>query len=96
MDEYYRVAADIVDKDFAGWFRNVIMIGLSTSYVSEAEIRGFIKEFEGEIPSEDLPHFASCLLADADYLISENREFLKEAEGYGFECVSPEEFSEKI
>lgn len=95
LDEYHRVAADIVDKDFAGWFRNVIMKDLSTAYVGGEKMREFVGEFEGEIPSEDLPHFASCILTDADYLVSKNREFLKRAEGHGFECVSPGDFLEK-
>lgn len=96
LEEYHRVAIDIVDKDFAGWFRNVIMKDLSTVYVSETKIRGFIEEFEGDIPSEDIPHFASCLLGEADFLVSENREFLKDAEGYDFECVTPGEFLERV
>lgn len=96
LEEYHRVARDIVDKDFAGWFRNVVMKDFSITYVDETKIRGLTQEFRGEIPSEDLPHFGSCLLTDTDFLISENREFLKRSEGHGFKCVTPEKFLEEL
>lgn len=94
LKEYHRVAEDLAGKDFAGWFRNVIMKDLSVAYTGETETRNLMEKYKGEIPPEDLPHFASCLLSDADHLISENRSFLKRARGFGFKCSTPEEYLE--
>ncbi|KXB03440.1 hypothetical protein AKJ47_02230 [candidate division MSBL1 archaeon SCGC-AAA261G05] len=92
LKEYHRVAVDLEGKDLAGWFRNVIMKDLSISYVDETAIKRLMERYDGEVPSEDLPHFASCLLGGVDFLISVNRDFLKKTSKFNFRCVKPKEY----
>lgn len=95
LKEYHKIATELEGKDFAGWFRNVIMKDLEVTYANESPMKNLIKEYNDQIPKEDLPHFTTSLLKNADYLISENREFLKRSKGYDFECITPQQYLEK-
>ena len=52
-----------------------------------------VKAYEDKIPRKDLAIFVAGLIAKADYLVSVDREFLKNAQNV-FKCVTPEEFVE--
>ena len=57
-----------------------------------------MKLYEGKIPRKDLAIFAAALAGNVDFMISENRAFIRKAAKAQnlFECLTPEEFAEKL
>ncbi|MBS3095807.1 PIN domain-containing protein [Candidatus Woesearchaeota archaeon] len=95
LSEYHESAKRVVGKDFAGWLRHLILDVSKPVFVSDELCKEIEPKFSGLIPKEDLRHFVSCIVAEADYLISNNREFLKKAKNSYFECLTPKEFLNK-
>ena len=95
LSEYHESAKRVVGKDFAGWLRHLILDVSKPVFVSDELCKEIEPKFSGLIPKEDLRHFVSCVVAEAYYLISNNREFLKKAKNNYFECVTPKEFLKK-
>jgi len=95
LSEYHESAKRVVGKDFAGWLRHLILDVSKPVFVSDELCKEIEPKFSGLIPKEDLRHFVSCIAAEADYLISNNREFLKKAKNSYFECLTPKEFLNK-
>ncbi len=96
LSEYHEAAKRVVGKDFAGWLRHLILDISKPVFVSDELCTEMESKFSGLIPKEDLRHFVSCIIADADYLISNNREFLKKSKNNYFECLTPKEFLRKM
>jgi len=96
LSEYHEAAKRVVGKDFAGWLRHLILDVSKPIFVSDELCKEIEPKFSGLIPKEDLRHFVSCIIAEADYLISNNREFLKKSKNNYFECLTPKEFIRKI
>ncbi len=92
MEEYSRVAKRVENKEFGSWLRYLVLSAMDSYFVNVDECEEVARRFEGKIPREDLLHFVACVVGDCDYLISMNREFLKQAQNKGFECVTPKEF----
>ena len=95
LSEYHESAKRVVGKDFAGWLRHLILDVSKPVFGSDELCKEIEPKFSGLIPKEDLRHFVSCIVAEADYLISNNREFLKKAKNSYFECLTPKEFLNK-
>lgn len=96
LNEYHEAAKRLMDKDFAGWLRYLIVDVSKPTFVPDDVCKELEPKFAGLIPKEDLRHFVSCVIAEADYLISNNREFLKKSKNNYFECVTPKEFLKKV
>jgi len=92
LNEYHIAAKRFMDKDFASWIRYLIIDVSKPIYVPDDICEELELNFKGLIPKEDLRHFVSCVIAEADYLISNNKEFLKKSKNNNFECVTPKEF----
>ncbi|MDI6639410.1 MAG: PIN domain-containing protein [Methanocellales archaeon] len=92
LEEYCRIAKELVDKDFAGWLRNLIVTGMKPVFISDEICEELKPKFEGKLPKEDLIHFLTCIAANANYLITNNREFLMKAKNPIFKCLTPREF----
>lgn len=92
LSEYHEAAKRVMGKDFAGWLRHLILDVSKPVFVSDELCKEIEPKFSGLIPQEDLRHFVSCIIAEADYLISNNREFLKKSKNNYFECLTPKEF----
>ena len=95
LEEYHEAAKRIMGKDFAGWLRHLILDISMPVFASDELCKELEPKFSGSIPQEDLRHFVSCVLAEADFLISNNREFLKKSKNNYFKCLTPEEFLSK-
>lgn len=95
LSEYHESAKRVVGKDFAGWLRHLILDVSKPVLVPDELCKEIEPKFSGLIPKEDLRHFVSCIVAEADYLISNNREFLKKAKNSYFQCLTPKEFLTK-
>lgn len=96
LNEYHEAAKRFIDKDFAGWLRYLIIDVCKPVFISDDLCKELEQKFKGLIPREDLRHFVSCIIAEADYLISNNREFLKSSKNNSFECLEPKEFLKKV
>lgn len=96
LSEYHEAAKRVMGKDFAGWLRHLILDVSNPIFVSDELCKEIEPKFSGLIPKEDLRHFVSCIIAEADYLVSNNREFLKKSKNDYFECVTPKEFLRKV
>jgi len=96
LEEYMEVAKRMINKDFASKIRYLIVDVFKTAFISEEACEIFEPQFKGKIPDEDLLHFLTCIVGGADYLVSENREFLAMAENKGFKCVTPNKFLKEI
>ena len=92
LNEYHEAAKRLMDKDFAGWLRYLIVDVSKPIFVPDDLCRELEPKFASLIPQEDLRHFVCCVVAEADYLISNNREFLKKSKNNYFKCVTPKEF----
>jgi predicted nucleic acid-binding protein len=95
LNEYHDAAKRLMGKDFAGWLRHLILDVSKPVFVSDDLCKELEPKFSGLIPKEDLRHFVSCVIAEADYLISNNREFLKKSKNSYFDCLTPKEFLKK-
>ena len=95
LNEYHEAAKRLIDKDFASWLRYLIVDVSKPIFVSDEVCKELEPKFVGLIPKEDLRYFVSCIIAEADYLISNNREFLKKSKNNYFECLTPREFIKK-
>lgn len=95
LNEYHEAAKRLMDKDFAGWLRYLIVDVSKPIFIPDDLCKELEPKFAGLIPEEDLRHFVCCVVAEADYLISHNREFLKKSKNSSFKCVTPKEFLAK-
>ena len=95
LTEYHEAAKRLMDKDFASWLRYLIVDVSKPVFVSDDLCKELEPKFFGLIPKEDLRHFVSCVVSEADYLISNNREFLKKSKNSYFDCLTPKEFLRK-
>ena len=95
LNEYHEAAKRLMDKDFASWLRYLVLDVSKPIFVSDEICKELEPKFSGLIPAEDLRHFISCVVAEADFLISNNREFLKKSKNNYFKCLTPEEFLSK-
>lgn len=95
LEEYSRVAKKLENKEFSSWLRYLLLSTMNPYFVDLYECQELIKRFEAKVPKEDLLHFVACVVGNADFLISMNREFLKKAENKGFSCLTPQEFLKK-
>ena len=95
LNEYHEAAKRLIDKDFASWLRYLIVDVSKPIFVSDEVCKELESKFAGIIPKEDLRHFVSCIVAEGDYLISNNREFLKKSKNSYFGCLTPKEFLHK-
>ena len=96
LEEYCRVAKYIINKDFSGWLRKLIIAELKPVFIQEEVCNELRSEFEGRVPKEDMIHFLACIAGGVSYLISNNREFLRRARNPGFKCVTPQEFLKEM
>ena len=96
LSEYHEAAKRVVGKDFAGWLRYLILDVSMPVFAPDELCEEIEPKFSGLIPKEDLRHFVSCIIAEADYLISNNREFLKKSKNNHFNCLTPKEFLRKV
>ena len=91
-EQILMVAKRLVNKDYAGSLRYFILISFNIDYVWVPKQREVIKKYE-DIPRKDLLIFLTALCGNADYLVSNNREFIRKAVNKGeFKCLTPEEF----
>ena len=95
LNECHEAAKRLMDKDFASWLRYLIVEVSKQIFVPDDICKELEPKFNGLIPKEDLRHFVSCVIVDADYLISNNREFLKKSRNDYFECLTPKEYLKK-
>ena len=92
LNEYHEAAKRLIDKDFASWLRYLIVGVAKPIFISDEICKELEPKFANIIPKEDVRHFVSCILAEADYLISNNRDFLKKSKNNYFFSLTPEEF----
>ena len=92
LNEYHEAAKRLMDKDFASWLRYLILDVSKPIFISDDVCKELEPKFSGLIPKEDLRYFVSCVVAEADFLISNNREFLKKSKNSYFKCLTPKEF----
>lgn len=91
--EAVAVARRLRGKDFASKLRSQI-IG-KVKIISKEELVPYISQFSEKVPKEDIAHAALPTAADAKYIISNNREFLRSLRGK-FRCVMPKSFVELV
>lgn len=94
-EQILRVAKRIVNKDYAGLLRYFIWISFKIDCVLVPKQREIFEKHKN-IPRKDLLIFLTALFGNADYLVSNNRAFLKKASGFRFECLAPEDFLKRM
>jgi predicted nucleic acid-binding protein len=75
-EQILKVAKRLVSKDYAGFLRYFIWISFNVDYVQVTKQQEIIEKHR-DIPRKDLLIFLTALFGDADYLVSNNRAFLK-------------------
>jgi hypothetical protein len=78
-------------KDFASKLRSQILS--KAEVLSAAEITPYVSQFSGLVPEENIAHAALAAAVGAEYVISNNKDFLRSLGGkLGFKCVTPKLF----
>jgi predicted nucleic acid-binding protein len=96
-DQILRVAKRVRDKDWAGLLRYLLWSDFNVEFVFLPPVES-LQPMHGEametIPRKDRLIFLTALLGNADYLVSNNRAFVRSAAEKQnlFKCVTPEEF----
>ena len=91
-EQIARVGKRVKDKDWAGYIRSAIWSSAKISFVMIPEDAGLMERYK-EVPRKDLLIFLTALLGKADYLVSNNREFIRKTVNSGdFKCLTPDEF----
>lgn len=91
-EQIARVGKRVKDKDWAGYIRSAIWSSAKISFVMIPEDAGLMERYK-EVPRKDLLIFLTALFGNADYLVSNNREFIRKAVNTGgFQCLTPDEF----
>jgi predicted nucleic acid-binding protein len=97
LEELTVASRRVLGRDFAGWIRYLILTQINPLIIREQEYSETERKYANQIPNEDLTHFAVAVAGKAQYLISENHEFLKKAaECKTIKCVTSTEFLKKI
>lgn len=97
IEELALASRRVLGRDFAGWIRYLILTQIELLIVHEPSYTEIEREYYNRIPEEDLTHFAVAVAGKADYLVSENHEFLrKAAECKRIKCVTSVEFIAEI
>ena len=96
-DQILRVARRVQDKDWAGLLRYFLWSDFNVEFVFLPPIESLQQtqhEAMATIPRKDRLIFLTALLGSADYLVSNNRAFVRSAaEGQSlFGCVTPKAF----
>ncbi len=93
LEELTFASKKVLGRDFAGWIRYLLITKIKPLIIHESAYRGVEKSYAGLIPDEDLTHFAVAVTGEAEYIVSENHEFLRmAAECKTIECLTSEEF----
>ena len=93
LEQIKRVAERLRNKDYGSYLASVIWGSCDIKFASDAECMKLKEKFGGKLPRKDLGIFAAAVACDVDYLISNNRKFIKQAsEQHKFKCVTPHEF----
>ena len=100
-DQILRVAKRVKDKDWAGLLRFFIWNDFHVEWVPIPPVEALQqthRQAMETIPRKDRLIFLTALLGKADYLVSNNRDFVKAAAERQrlFKCVTPEEFLNPI
>jgi len=97
LEEIHVVARRVLGKSFAGWLRYLLLTELKPIIIREEAYSPVEAQFRGKIPEEDSTHFAVAVAGKAQFLVSENREFLKKASKCRtVKCVSAQEFLREL
>jgi len=74
-----RVAKRLRNKDFAGLLQYQIWSEFDIEFVSDGLCEKLKKKYKGKVPRKDLGIFVTAVGGKTDYLVSDNREFIKKA-----------------
>ncbi|MEK6886937.1 MAG: putative toxin-antitoxin system toxin component, PIN family [Nanoarchaeota archaeon] len=93
-EQIMRVITRVKDKNFAGLIRHTIWSDFAAEFVDVDKNKRTIESFKNKVPRKDLGIFLTAFIGKADYLISNDREFLDSASKCQneFKCISPNEF----
>lgn len=97
LEELTVASRRVLGKDFAGWMRYLILTQINPLIINEPEYSETERKYINRIPDEDLPHFAVAVAGKAQYLVSENHEFLrKAAECKIIKCLTSKDFLKEV
>jgi predicted nucleic acid-binding protein len=91
-EQIARVGKRVKDKDWTGYIRSAIWSSAKISFVMIPEDAGLMERYK-EVPRKDLLIFLTALFGNADYLVSNNREFIRKTVNTSeFQCLTTDEF----
>lgn len=91
MSEAITVSRRLMGKDFSSKLRSQILARVEL--VPNADLVPYISRFSRTVPREDLVHAALATAAEVEYVISNNRKFLRSLRGkFKFKCMTPKSF----
>jgi len=95
-EQIARVGKRVKDKDWAGYIRSAIWSSAKIIFVMIPDDKELMERYK-EVPRKYLLIFLTALFGNADYLVSNNREFIRKAVNTReFQCLSPDEFVKMI
>lgn len=97
IEEIHKAAKILGGKDFAGWLKYLLFVDWRPEIIRREEYLEAMKKFKKKVPEEDLVHFAVSY-SKCDYLISQDREFLKDGSRIQkkVRCLAPKKFQAEL
>ncbi len=98
QEQIIRVAKRVGDKDWSSRLIALIWAEVKPIFIPQTYYKDLMKMYENKVPRKDLAIFTAALAGNVDYLVSENREFIKRAAKAQniFKCLTPEEFVKEL
>ena len=93
LSEALTVARRLMGKDFTSKLRSQILS--KAEVLPNEKLAPYISQLSGGVPREDVVHVALAAAVGAEYIISNNREFLRSLMGK-FRCITPKSFAETV
>ncbi len=98
QEQIIRVAKRVGNKNWASRLIALIWAEIKPIFIPQTYYKDLMRLYKSKVPRKDLAIFVAALAGNVDYLVSENRSFIKEATKAQniFKCLTPEEFVRKL
>ena len=98
QEQIIRVAKRVGNKDWASRLIALIWTEIRPIFIPQTYYKDLMKIYRDKIPRKDLAIFIAALAGNVNYLVSENKNFIKEASKAQnlFKCLTPEEFVKEL
>jgi len=98
QEQIINVAKRVGNKDWASRLITLIWAEIRPIFIPQTYYKDLMRIYKNKVPRKDLAIFVAALAGNVDYLVSENRDFIRDAAKAQniFKCLTPEEFVREL